>query len=268
MGRCAAEAQEMAGICKAAKVPFYTAYISRAYESTEVIRKLLNEGIVGDRVTKVGYKLVGIGGARGMEGDLPWRLNAAESGGGLIMDVGCHVVDRIDYLFGPLLNVKGYAENRAKRQSVEDYVQFDANVGPCDWATVVSEGATVSCSWDFPGIHIQEEEEPVIVGPNGSLRMGGSPAGAIEVLDPQGKLVKTINQFTMPEHTAQGLIQAVTDDIRGSQDANNHCLSRIDNSIRTQKVLDEALSSYYGGREVGYWERPQSWPGGLASSGH
>ena len=32
---------------------------------------------------------------------LPWRLIAKQSGGGLIMDKGCHVIDRIDYLFGP-----------------------------------------------------------------------------------------------------------------------------------------------------------------------
>ena len=32
---------------------------------------------------------------------LPWRLIAKQSSGGLIMDKGCHVIDRIDYLFGP-----------------------------------------------------------------------------------------------------------------------------------------------------------------------
>ena len=41
---------------------------------------------------------------------MPWRLDASQSGGGLIMDVGCHVIDRIDYLCGPMENVKGFAE--------------------------------------------------------------------------------------------------------------------------------------------------------------
>eukprot|EP00957_Ditylum_brightwellii_P035998 2727161-Ditylum_brightwellii.AAC.1 len=56
-----------------------------------------------------------MGGARGMDDDndaVPWRLDARKSGGGLIMDVGCHVIDRIDYLFGPLKDVKGGAKRR------------------------------------------------------------------------------------------------------------------------------------------------------------
>ena len=39
---------------------------------------------MGDKVTSVTYKLVGLGGARDMDGDLPWRLDAEQSGGGLV----------------------------------------------------------------------------------------------------------------------------------------------------------------------------------------
>lgn len=43
-------------------------------------------------------------------------------------------------------------------------------------------------------------------------------------------------------------------------------LSRGDNAFRTSKVLDTILSSYYGGREIGYWDRSNTWPGRLNSS--
>ncbi|CAB9502109.1 5-anhydro-D-fructose reductase [Seminavis robusta] len=271
VGRCAAEAMEMAALCQQAGVPFYTAYISRAYERTLAIRKLLadpNNNIVGDTVTQIQYTLVGNGGARGMEQDgqsLPWRLIAKEAGGGLIMDVGCHVIDRIDYLCGPLHDVQGQAENRASRdlQKVEDYVHFDAKIGPSDWAATSSEGASVSCTWDFTGATAEERDELVLTGPKGSLRMAGMSAnGPIEVLDTSGTVIRTIDDFVMPQHTAQGLIQAVTNDMRGL-DVHPPCLvSRADNAIRTQKVIDTVLASYYGGREVGYWDRsPESWPG-------
>ena len=36
-------------------------------------------------------------------------MDAKHSSGGLIMDVGFHLVDRLDYLFGPLVNVTGKA---------------------------------------------------------------------------------------------------------------------------------------------------------------
>jgi len=269
VGRCAAETEAIIDACDTAGVPLYTAYISRAYERTHAIRNLLLDGIIGPKVTSVSYTLVGMGGARGMETtEMPWRLDAAQSGGGLIMDVGCHVVDRLDYLLGPLLQVKGKAENKASRdvQKVEDYVHFDATIGACDWAPIPSAGASVSCTWDFSSqpSSPKEVDEWIITGPNGSLRMAGmSPAGPIEVLDPDGKVLKVMDEFIMPEHTAQGLIQFITDDLRGITTSNNNgpVVSRGTNALRTQNVLDEALSSYYGGREIGYWERPDSWPG-------
>lgn len=74
----------------------------------------------------------------------------------------------------------------------------------------------------------------------------------------------------MPEHTAQRLIQAVTNDlidrkIKKEPHTNNRraddVLSFGDNAIRTQMVIDTMLESYYGGREIGYWSRSDSWPG-------
>ena len=279
MGRCAAEAMELARLCQEHNVALYTAYISRAYERTQAVRQLLlNREIVGDQITSVKYRLVGTGGARGLDenGTLPWRLDAEQSGGGLIMDVGCHVLDRIDYMCGPLRNVRGaVAENKSNRQPVEDYVHFEATIGECDWVTIPSAGAAVSCTWDFSGTTNEKKEdidELIIAGSKGSLRMAGmSPAGPIDILDSKGDIVKTMDQFSMPEHTAQGLIQAVTNDllmIQGTKKDEQQntigvasCLSQSDNAIRTQKVLDAVLSSYYGEREIGYWNRPQSWPG-------
>ena len=278
VGRCAQETMEMVDICQKAGVRFYTAYISRAYERSQAIRQLLQEGAIGDCVTRITYKLVGMGGARGMDTkkELPWRLDAKQSGGGLIMDVGCHVLDRIDYLCGPLTDVVGNAKNKAHKntQDVEDYVHLDAKIGgTCERAAIepCKEGATVSCTWDFSGQQKEEMDELVITGPKGSLRMAGmTPNGPIQVLEgvdsATSRVVRELNHFAMPEHTAQGLIQAVTDDLRGVSKDSNYVLSRGDNAIRTSQVIDAALSSYYGGREKGYWDRSESWPGKLRAA--
>ena len=259
VGRCADETREILGCFRESGMPLYTAYISRAYEKTQAIKKLMEEGAIGDRVSKVLYKVIGNGGARDMDGDLPWRLDAEQSGGGLIMDVGCHVIDRIDYLCGPLQNIKGEAANRnSPGVAVEDYVHFTADIGAASW-TVLSnnEGATVECTWDFASSE-SPYDELQFIGPKGSLRMKGSPSDPINVHDANGEFVRQLD-FEMPEHTGQALVQGVTDDLRGGN--TRDFLSFGENAIRTQTVLDTVLSSYYGGREQGYWTRMDTWPG-------
>lgn len=253
VGRSAKETAAIVAAFEAAGTTLFTAYISRAYERTAAVEALLAEGVLGERCTEATYALKGTGGARGMEGT-PWRLRAAQAGGGLVMDVGCHVVDRLDYWLGPLQDVKGRAANRkSPRQKVEDYVTLTATVGGgSPWA----EGAMVSCTWDFAS-----RDPPldllVLSGPKGSIRMAAMSASApVEVLDADGKVVRTLS-FELPEHTAQPLIQTVCDELRGvGQDP---CPSRGDNALRTSRVLDAALSSYYRGREDDYWNHAERW---------
>jgi 1,5-anhydro-D-fructose reductase (1,5-anhydro-D-mannitol-forming) len=269
VGRCAAETEHIAKTFADAGLPLYTAYISRAYDRTQAVRTLLKEGAIGDRVTQVSYKLIGTGGARDMDGALPWRLDASQSGGGLIMDVGCHMLDRIDYLCGPLVKVQGKAENRnSPNIPVEDFVHITADLGEGSWAAIPNfgAGASVECTWDFASTD-PPLDELRIVGPKGSLKMAGMlPNGPIEVLDAEGNLLRELAAFEMPEHTAQALIQAVTDDLRGVVGKKRDFLSHGENAIRTSKVLDTALDSYYGGREIGYWSRKDSWPGHPSNS--
>jgi 1,5-anhydro-D-fructose reductase (1,5-anhydro-D-mannitol-forming) len=202
---------------QAQKLPQYTAYISRAYDRTQTIRQLLREGAIGGRLEQVAYKLIGTGGARDMNGELPWKLDAAQSGGGLIMDVGCHVVDRIDYLCGPIIEVHGSASNKnSPRQEVEDFVHFTAKIGPSVRAAIGNcKGATVDCTLEFaPKDPNDACDELRFVGPMGSLKMKGmSPADPIQVLDSKGEVVRELAAFGFPEHTAQALIQGVTDDL-------------------------------------------------------
>src|SRR5690606_20582740 len=52
----------------------------------------------------------------------PWRLDAANAGAGLFLDLGSHALDLLDHLLGPLDNVRGHAANRATPLPVEDTV--------------------------------------------------------------------------------------------------------------------------------------------------
>jgi len=263
VGRCAAETSAIVQLFQTARLPLYTAFISRAYNRTQAIRTLLHNGSIGDTLHRVTYKLVGNGGARDMEGDvLPWRLDAAQSGGGLLMDVGCHVIDRIEYICGgSLVDVKGTAQNRnSPQQSVEDYVHFTAMIGEStsSGATMPNtKDASIDCEWDFGNKeNLDVGETLTIIGSNGSIIMTGTTN--LQVWDKHGNLVQE-QDYPMPEHTAQPLIQAVTDELRGARKSD--VLSYGDGAIRAQTVMDSCLTEYYGGREIGYWDRSQSWPG-------
>ena len=205
------------------------------------------------------------------------------------MDVGCHVLDRIDYLCGPLEKVKGSAEQRPSKHKnnkdndgsknaaeslVENYCSVTAIVGPSMLASMPNggcEGAIVDLTWDFSIIDDKDAlDELRFIGSNGrSLKMTGmSPNGAIELLEKDGETVLETFTFDMPEHTAQGLIQAVTNDlivrkgkIPHNPEQQSDVLSFGENAIRTQQVIDTMLEGYYGGREIGYWSRVESWPG-------
>jgi 1,5-anhydro-D-fructose reductase (1,5-anhydro-D-mannitol-forming) len=274
VGRCAEETIELDKVFREAGLPLYTAYISRAYERTQALKQLLQDDVIGEKLERIQYTLRGSGGARGMDGKgvLPWRLDPESSGGGLLLDVGCHVLDRIDYLCGPLEQLQGTAENRnTQKIPVEDFCHLSASIGKSSRASMRNgyEGATVECTWDFES-NESEIDELVFVGSNGSLKMAGmSPDGPIRILGTDGTVRRELS-FDKPEHTAQRLIQAVTDDLLRKKNNNKNArpdfLSFADNAIRTQKVIDEILEEYYGGREIGYCDRKGSWPGQTAES--
>ena len=120
-------------------IQFYPAYVSRAHERTQYIRnELLQKNVIGEKITSVTYTQRGSSLARGLndnadDNTIPWRLNAEQSGGGLIMDMGCHILDRMDYLFGPIQSVKSTVLREGGSRSttyplVEDYVSMNATI--------------------------------------------------------------------------------------------------------------------------------------------
>ena len=81
-----------------------------------------------------------------------------------------------------------------------------------------------------------------------------SPSLPVSVLDADGTLLRQLS-FEAPEHPAQRLIQSCTDELRGV--GGERCKSRADNALRTSRVLDTVLGSFYGGRDDDFWLRRQ-----------
>ena len=303
VGRSYEETATISASLQARGIPLYTAYTSRAYPRTVAVKDLLESGRIG-QVVNITYRLSGLDASTmdtgtGMiqEGGLkeeqepsknqalPWRLQADVSGGGLFVDVGCHLLDLLDFFAGPLLNVRGQALNRqSPSQDVEDYVWLQARIGSqssdSDSENDVPNfcaGADVDCIWDFtpPDGSSSDNNDHhltdklVFQGTKGSLHMKGMSLDApVRVLYEDGSLAEELVFESTSLAAGSGslpLIQTITNELlgkgQGEGERDGQCQSKSFNAMRTSAAMDTVLKEYYGGRGDDFFHRPESWPG-------
>lgn len=225
MARNHAECQEMIAACEEAKVPLFVAYYRRGLPKFVEIKRLLDSGVIGDvRFVQSTYLQPMRENQGGVE---PWRIQPELSGGGLFVDLASHALDILDYLLGPIGEVKGFARNQSGKQRVEDIVTtsyaFESDV----------MGTGV---WSFSSFkHVDLNE---IVGSLGKLSFS-TFSGDLRIEGADGS-VEELN-IPNPAHVQQPLIQMVVDDLRGV----GHSPSTGRTAARTNRVMDELLRDFY-----------------------
>ena len=241
MARSYSECAEMVKAFGDAGIPLFVAYYRRGLARFRKAKELVESGSLGT-VTAVNYRYSGPSHARIDRQNLPWRVEAAESGGGLFMDLGSHTLDIFDYILGPLEDVRGRAENIASPYAVEDSVAMTFTAG----------GGLGAAAWNFASAVREDVIE--ITGTDGRIRMscfGNEPVKLIRA--------DSEEEFDLPNppHIQQPLIQSIVDELLGS----GRCASTGESAARTAKVMDSVLEEYYGGRDDAFWERTDTWPG-------
>lgn len=235
MTRNAGEAQAMIDAFKAAGLPLFVAYYRRGMPRFLKVKELISSGAIG-KLSGVSYRRATP--VRVMKGDLPWRYNPELSGGGLIMDIGCHTLDILDFITGPLREVSGIACNTASNYDVEDNVVMQFRL---------ASGGLGTASWNFASAI--NEEMIVFYGTEGRLMT--STFGQEPVRLETQKEVQLFD-IPYPTHVQQPLITTIVAQLQGK----GTCPSTGETAIRTTKVLDRVLDSYYGGRSDDFWKRP------------
>lgn len=245
MARNVPESTEMRAMFAEAGVPLFVAYYRRAYPRYQRLKEILDSGSLGE-LSDVRYVLRKRPPAGGTAG---WRHDVINSGGGLFVDVGSHLLDILDFLLGPLRQVSGVAVRSAEAQqgSPEDAVAA---------SFIAGQGIVGSATWDFRASH--DEEIMEIVGSQGRVLVPDPMNGMQIILERSDGSARETMEVPPPAPSVQEpLIQTVTNALVAG-DA-SLCPSSADSAVRVAEYLDAILGSFYNGRADAFWGRPETW---------
>jgi len=101
--------------CQKNNVLFAVNYVNRFHPLVQKAKELIDNNIIG--------KIVHISASYNTEytPDGNFRFHKELSGGGVIRDVGTHMIDLLLYLGGNINSIKGYMDNIVFKSDVEDY---------------------------------------------------------------------------------------------------------------------------------------------------
>lgn len=224
----AAECEEIVAAGRAANVPVFVAYYRRALPRFRKVRELVfDERAIGKpRIVNVVLHEPHHPRYRDAA-DLPWHVRPEISGGGIFVDIGCHTLDLLDWLFGPLRRVQGTASNQLGAYPPEDTVAM---------SFAFDTGLLGTGLWNFGAL--QHEDRIEVIGDGGRMRFATFGDGPILVENGAGAREVRIEN---PVHIQQPLIEAVVRELRGEAGA---CPSTAVSAARTSAVMDAVLRDY------------------------
>ena len=217
------ECRDIVAAAEAANVPVFVAYYRRMLPRFRRIASLLAEGAIGTP------RIVNVLLHHPLEdryrdpANLPWTVRPELSGGGIFVDIGCHTLDILDFLLGPIADARGMTANQMGAYPAEDTVAM---------AFRFESGVLGTGLWNFGADRREDRVE--IVGDRGRLVFATFGDGPI-VLD-AGERRESI-RIANPEHIQQPLIETIVAELTGR----GTCPSTARTGARTSWVMDRVL---------------------------
>lgn len=211
------ECRQMVEACDRAGVPLFTAYYRRGMEKFITIKHLIDGGKLGE-IQSVSYQYAcpvpAVNPSRN------WLMDPAVAGGGMLYDVGSHMVDTLRFLFGEVGAARGSSANTSGAYGVNDDHSF---------TMAFESGLHADMRLCFCAQ--ENRDEAVVQGAKGSLRFAVMDNGpAVLTVDGGAEEIA----FRPVEHVQQGLITRVVDTLLGK----DHLESRGEYGLRTQEILE------------------------------
>lgn len=215
-------------------LPLWVAYYRRALDKFVAIRSTLTSGVIGEPGSITVELSQNRSRYAGTGSNEPWRVDPATAGGGIVADMGSHMLDLVDWFFGPISVGSAMAVNRAGDYRAEDVVTASFIAGTATTGGFV----TGSALWDFSGR--RESDRTVIRGSEGSIEYStfdDRPA----LLTASDGTTTEMERHPFPPHVHQPLVELINAEIRGGAPSPSTATS----GARTNRVLDALVSGYY-----------------------
>lgn len=211
------ECREMMEACKAGGVKLFVAYYRRGQEKFKRIKDLLDSGAIGQVLSfQYGYACP----APVFNQERAWLLSKKEAGGGLLYDIGSHMVDTLRFVLGDVALASGISANAGGIYDVNDvtsgFLRFTSGI----------QGALQL------SFHAAEHrDEAVVYGSTGVLRF------SIMVMEPvvltrEGREERI--SFAALEHVQMPYIHHVVRVLHGLEEDDTTGLS----GLITQEILE------------------------------
>lgn len=211
-----------------AKVPVFVAYYRRSLPRFQKVRELIFGQLAIGKPRIVNTVLYEPHHPRYQDpANLPWHVRPEISGGGVFMDLGCHTLDILDWLFGPIVSVSGQASNQLGAYPVEDGVAMSFQFG---------NGMLGTGLWNFDSFKRHDQIE--VIGDKGRMAFATFGDGPIHVETMEGTHDYRVAN---PLHIQQPLIETIVAELTGHKGA---CPSTAESGARTSWVMDQVLRDY------------------------
>lgn len=222
------ECTEINNAAEKYKVPVFVAYYRRSLPGFLLVRELIESGTIGN-VKLIQIQLFKAPSDAERSGELSWRVDPEIAGGGHFFDLASHQLDYLDFLFGPVRQIKSIVLNQSGLYKAEDFVTsefvFDKNI--------VGTG-----TWCFNLSAESNRDIIEITGDKGTISFSTFSFDPIVVINRSGRK-EFINE--RPEHVQYNLIKKIVEALEGKGESPSTGVS----GARTSWVLDEVVKEYY-----------------------
>ncbi|MBD1426764.1 Gfo/Idh/MocA family protein [Sphingobacterium arenae] len=219
------EAKEMYELAKQKGVALFVAFYRRALPYFFQVKQWIDEGKIG-RLLTVSVRLIRPPYLSDLDPNThTWRIKKEIGGEGYFVDMAPHTLDILDYIIGPIAEVRGYANNLAGNYKVSDSVC-------ASW--LHNNGVLGNGTWTFSSISEAEQDQIIITGTNGEIRFSTFDFSPIAWITPSGT---QFFDFKKPQHIQQPLIESIVKELRGE----GYCPSTGESALRTTAVIEKIL---------------------------